>query len=108
LPDTPTGLADKFDESFARPLLDSLPCSLAARLGAIGKRHPPEEIRGLVVDLCTLREWRVEELSALLRRNPEVVRQSYLRPLMRDGLLTMTNPLEPNDPQQAYRAVERN
>ena len=108
LPDTPTGLAGKFDEASARPLLDSLPGSLAARLGAIGKRHPPEEIRGLVVDLCTLREWRVEELSALLHRNPEVVRQSYLRPLMREGLLTMTNPLEPNDPQQAYRAVERN
>jgi ATP-dependent DNA helicase RecG len=106
--DKPTGLTGKFDEALARPLLDSLPGSLAARLGAIGKRHPPAEIRGLVVDLCTLREWRVEELSALLRRNPEVVRQSYLRPLMRDGLLTMTNPLEPNDPQQAYRAVERN
>ncbi|MDP2880445.1 MAG: ATP-binding protein [Azonexus sp.] len=106
--DTPTGLAGKFDEDLVRPLLDSLPGSLAARLGAIGKRHPPEEIRSLVVDLCTLREWRVEELSALLRRNPEVVRQSYLRPLMRDGLLTMTKPLEPNNPQQAYRALERN
>jgi ATP-dependent DNA helicase RecG len=42
----------------------------------------------------------------VLRRNPEVVRQSYLRPLMREGRLAMTNPQEPNDPQQAYRAVE--
>jgi ATP-dependent DNA helicase RecG len=105
LPDTPTGSTTMFDETLAHPLLDSLPGSLAARLGAIGKRHPPEEIRRLVVDLCTLQAWRVEELSALLRRNPEVVRQNYLRPLMRDGLLSMTNPLEPNNPQQAYRAT---
>ena len=42
----------------------------------------------------------------VLRRNPEVVRQNYLRPLMRDGRLAMTNPDEPNDPQQAYRVVE--
>ena len=66
--------------------------------------HPPQEIRDLVVELFTLRDWRVDELSVVLRRNPEVVRQNDLRPLMRDGRLAMTNPDEPNDPQQAYRA----
>ncbi len=86
-------------------LLDALPGSLAARLGAIGQRHPPQEIQDLVVALCSLRAWPVEELALVLRRNPEVVRQNYLRPLMRDGRLVMTRPAEPNDPQQAYRAV---
>ena len=33
------------------------------------------------------------------------VRNNYLRPLMRDERLAMTNPNEPSDPQQAYRAV---
>lgn len=89
-------------------LLDGLPGSLAARLGAIGQRHPPQEIQDLVVNLCTLRDWPVDELAVILRRNPEVVRQNYLRPLMRDGRLTMTNPQEPNDPQQAYRAIFQN
>ncbi len=86
-------------------LLDALPGSLAARLGAIGQRRPPQEIQDLVVALCGLRDWPVNELALVLRRNPEVVRQNYLRPLMRDGRLVMTNPEEPNDPQQAYRAV---
>jgi ATP-dependent DNA helicase RecG len=86
-------------------LLDELPGSLAARLGGLGQRHPPQEIQNLIVDLCSLRDWSVSELALLLRRNPEGVRQSYLRPLMRDGRLAMTNPEEPNDPQQAYRAV---
>ena len=81
-----------------------LPGSLAERLGAIGQRHPPQEIQSLVVELCTLRDWRADELSLVLRRNPEVVRQNYLRPLMREGRLVMTRPEEPNDPQQAYRA----
>jgi ATP-dependent DNA helicase RecG len=89
-------------------LLDELPGSLAARLGAIGQRHPPQEIQDLVVNLCTLRDWPVDELALILRRNPEVVRQNYLRPLMREGRLTMTNPREPNDPQQAYRATLQN
>jgi ATP-dependent DNA helicase RecG len=86
-------------------LLDDLPGSLAARLGAIGQRHPPQEIQDVVVALCSLRDWPVDELALVLRRNPEVVRQNYLRPLMRDGRLVMTRPEEPNDPQQAYRAV---
>jgi ATP-dependent DNA helicase RecG len=86
-------------------LLDELPGSLAARLGGLGQRHQPQEIQNLIVDLCSLRDWSVSELALLLRRNPEGVRQSYLRPLMRDGRLAMTNPEEPNDPQQAYRAV---
>lgn len=86
-------------------LLDHLPGSLAARLGAIGKRHPPQDIQDLVVALCALRDWQVSELALVLRRNPEVVRQNYLRPLMRHGRLAMTRPDEPNDPLQAYRTT---
>jgi len=36
------------------------------------------------------------------------MRRSKLRTLMRDCLISMTTPLEPNDPQQTYRAVEKN
>ena len=109
----PTGLLSdpqelEFDETHRRELLNGLPGELAAKVGAIGQRHPPEEVRILVIDLCQFRAWRTEELSNLLRRKPETIRQHYLRPLMREGRLTMTNPQEPNDPQQAYRAVELN
>jgi ATP-dependent DNA helicase RecG len=99
-----SGRAGLNDEA-RRVLLDDLPGSLAARLGAVGQRHPPQEIQDIVVELCALRAWGAEELSLVLRRNPEVVRQNYLRPLMREGRITMTRPEEPNDPQQAYRAV---
>lgn len=95
----------RFDESARRALLNGIPGELAAQVGAIGQRHPPEEVRLIVEEVCRLRAWRAEELATLLRRNPETVRQNYLRPLMRDGRLVMTHPEEPNDPQQAYRAV---
>ncbi len=95
----------RLDDEARRILLDDLPGSLAARLGAIGLRHPPQEIQNIVVDLCVLRAWRADELSLVLRRNPEVVRQNYLRPLMREGRIAMTRPEEPNSPQQSYRAT---
>lgn len=100
--------ANAENEAARTSLLDGLPGSLAARLGSIGRRHPPQETQDLVVALCRLRAWRVDELALVLQRNPEVVRQNYLRPLMRDGRLAMTRPEEPNDPQQAYRATEGN
>jgi ATP-dependent DNA helicase RecG len=86
-------------------LLDGISGTLAAKVGALGQRHPPQAVRDVVFALCQVRAWRADELSTVLRRNPEVVRQNYLRPLMREGRLTMTHPQEPNDPQQAYRAV---
>ncbi len=97
--------ADKHDEALRSQLLDGITGTLAAKVGAVGKRHPPHEVQDVVVALCQVRAWSADELSTVLRRNPEVVRQSYLRPLMREGRLAMTNPQEPNDPQQAYRAV---
>ena len=87
-------------------LLDELPGQLAARVGALGKRHPPEQVRDLVVALCQARAWKAEELAVLLSRNPETLRQNYLRPLLAQHRLVMTLPDTPNSPQQAYRAAD--
>jgi ATP-dependent DNA helicase RecG len=88
-----------------KALLNELPGALAARIGAIGQRHPPGEVCDAIVEVCRLRDWRAEELATLLQRHSRYVRNNYLRPLMRDGRLAMANPNEPSDPQQAYRAV---
>lgn len=99
-------LAEKYDEAQRSKLLGGIFGTLAAKVGVVGKRHPPHEVTDVVVALCQVRAWSAAELSTVLRRTPEVVRQSYLRPLMREGRITMTNPQEPNDPQLAYWAVE--
>lgn len=97
-------LADEQDAQ-RKALLNELPGALAAKIGAIGQRHPPGEVCDAIVEVCRLRDWRAEELATLLQRHSRYVRNNYLRPLMRDGRLAMTNPNEPSDPQQAYRAV---
>jgi ATP-dependent DNA helicase RecG len=93
------------EENRRKALLDELPGALAAKIGAIGQRNPPGEVRDVIVEICRQRAWQADELAVLVRRHPRYVRNNYLRPLMRDGRLVMTNPVEPNDPQQAYRAV---
>jgi ATP-dependent DNA helicase RecG len=95
---------DHLDDPRRQALLNELPGGLAARVGAIGRRHPPQEVKDLVVSLCEIRAWRAEELAALLGRKPETVRQDYLRALLRAGRIAMTRPDKPNDPDQAYRA----
>ena len=105
-PKTLSSNPDSASEAVRRSLLNELPGELAARVGSIGQRHPPEEVRELVVSLCRQRSYRAEELAILLIRNVETVRQSYLRPLLRADRIIMTRPDVPNDPEQAYRAVE--
>lgn len=95
------------EETARRALLAELPGDLAARVGALGRRSIPDEAQAVIVEVCRLRAWRPEELALLLQRNARHVR-TYLRPLTRDGRLMMTNPGEPNDPQQAYRTIEGN
>ena len=98
------GLSSKSDEE-RNALLDEIPGQLAARIGSIGRRHPPELVRELVVELCNVRAWRAEELALLLSRKPETIRQDYLRPLLAQKRIAMTLPDTPHSPQQAYRRV---
>ena len=104
LDDLPTNPTPE-EETARRALLAELPGDLVARVGALGRRSTPEEAQAVVVEVCRLRAWQAEELALLLHRNSRHVRNTYLRPLMRDGRLVMTNPDETNDPQQAYRAA---
>ena len=47
----------------------------------------------------------MDELSLLLQRNPESIRQNYLRPLLAQKRIGMTLPDTPRSPQQAYRSI---
>lgn len=108
LSSNPRPLSSKLqDDKRRRDMLNELPGELAARVGAIGQRQPPRVVQNLVVELCRQRAFRAEELAVLLARNPETVRQNYLRPLLREHRLSMTRPDVPNDPEQAYIARER-
>jgi ATP-dependent DNA helicase RecG len=87
-------------------LLAELPGELAARVGALGRRSPPDAVREVVLELLHLRPWRLEELGQILQRNPEYIRHRYVQPLLEARRIRMTRPDVPNDPEQAYRAME--
>ena len=103
----PASLSSKPDPA-RMALLDELPGQLAARIGALGQRHPPERVRDLVVELCQRRPWRADELALLLQRNPQSIRQNYLRPLLAQRRIAMNLPDTPSSPQQAYRSCQDN
>jgi ATP-dependent DNA helicase RecG len=109
LPRDPGSLDTDEDERKAgvrQTLLASLSGELGARIGALGRRSPPDMVRGVIRDLLRQRAWRLEELGQLLQRNPEYIRQTYVQPLLEAGRIHMTRPEVPNDPEQAYRAGE--
>ena len=87
-------------------LLAVLSGEVDARIGALGRRSPPDAVRGVILELLRQRDWRLEELGQLLQRNPEDIRQTYVQPLLEAGRIHMTRPDVPNDPEQAYRAGE--
>ena len=102
----PAALSSQPDADSQRDaLLATLPGTLAARVGSLGLRARPDDVRAAVLELCTLHPWRAEDLAILLRRNAEYVRQNHLRPLMRSGQLEQVYPTEPKHPAQAYRAA---
>ncbi|MES2832417.1 MAG: ATP-binding protein [Pseudomonadota bacterium] len=93
------------DEVSRRALLALIPENLVARVDALGRRSSPDEAKQLIWDICFLGAWRAEELAILLRRNSRHVRNNYIRPLLREKKLEMTNIEGPNDPLQTYRSV---
>lgn len=103
-----SGELDQTRQDARRALLTTLPGELAARIGALGRRSLPDDVRAVVLDLLRHQAWKLEELGTLLQRNPEYIRQKYVQPLYQAGQITMTRPEEPNDPQQAYRAAGAN
>lgn len=90
------------------PNLAGLPPHLAAQVTPLGQRSPSTAMRAAILALCSYKAWKTDELAFVLGRRADTIRQDYLRPMQREGLLEHTLPDEPNHPQQAYRAVKNN
>ena len=102
LDSNPQALEEVLVQERRKAMLSELPQEVIAKIQTLGQRNKPEEIQALILSLCNLHPWKAEEIAILLNRNIETVRQKYLRPLKRKGLIVMTRPEVPNDPEQAY------
>jgi len=83
--------------------LDGFSPNVLAEIQALGLRSPPFEVQSVIVHLCSVRPFTADELALILKRNKKWVKNSYLTPLIRDGILEYTLPDYPNHPDQAYR-----
>lgn len=105
LPEDPPAVSAMRREERRDGLLEKVPDDINSRIRQIGERVNPEQLKALLSDLLAIRPWRLQDLGILLARNPEYLRQEYLRPLVLAGLAEMTLPTEPNHPEQLYRAA---
>jgi len=76
-----------------------------ARPIALTRRATTAEIRKVILSLCRGRYLTVEQLADLLARNAQGLRNRYLMPMNKDGVLILKHPFAPNRPDQAYTAA---
>lgn len=62
-------------------------------------------VREIILKLCAGRYLSLAELSELLNRKSNGLRNVYLSPLVREGLLTRRFPNDANHPRQAYQTA---
>lgn len=81
-----------------------LPQELSILADALGPRASPDEVKGVIRQLCAGRSLRAEEIAKILHREKAYITRTYLGPMVRDGELRHRFPDQPAHPQQAYEA----
>lgn len=64
-----------------------------------------ELMKSVILNVCQGHYISVAALGQILSRNPNALRQQYLKPLVEQGELRLAFPQYKNDPKQGYRAV---
>jgi AraC-like DNA-binding protein len=83
--------------------------TMAAAGRACGASRPnsrlkPPEMRKIILANCQKAFLTAAKLGELLHRNPDGLRNRFLKPMMDEGLLQRKYPDEPSRPDQAYTA----
>lgn len=98
-----------------RPFVDNieqLASSKLHELEAVAKlprdkqRVDRERMRSVICQLCLGQYVTLGVLASLVNRNPKSFQAQYLSPMVKERILNMAFPTKPNDPRQAYTAVD--
>lgn len=68
-------------------------------------RANKELVRSIILNLCSVRYLTLRTLSDLLQRKPDSLRNHYINPMLKEGLIVLRYPNNPNHPQQGYKTV---
>lgn len=85
--------------------LQELPADLQRRLETLPGWLTRQDLRTLILRLCSLRAWTAEELARLVQRRQDYLVREHFSPMVEDGLLSRTR-RSPNDPLQEYEAAD--
>ncbi|MFZ3208677.1 MAG: RNA-binding domain-containing protein [Geobacteraceae bacterium] len=77
-----------------------------ARKVSTRERSSIKDVRDTILSLCQERYLTAEQISRLLKRNVNGLRNRYLSPMVGEKLLTLRHPEAANRPDQAYTATE--
>jgi hypothetical protein len=64
----------------------------------------PSQLRDIILRLCSGRYLSAHRLSELTQRSQQGLLSRYIPPMIRERLLALRYPDEPNHPNQAYTA----
>lgn len=82
-----------------------LPAPVRAALDRLGLRPRKERLRGVLVDLCSLRPYTAAELGELVGVRADKLVERHLSPMVGEGTLEWLYPDTPTHRDQAYRAT---
>ena len=71
----------------------------------IYKRIPRRVMESFILELCSVCYLSLEKMSQLLQRDPQKLRDNFITPLCRQGMLERKYP-EPNHPKQEYKTSD--
>ncbi len=100
------GLSDQLNPSqnhTTDKLAEALPSTLQAEIDELGERATSQEVQELIRTLCAWKALRPVEIAHLLGRNQRNIRDRFLTPMVRDGVLHYVFPSNPSHPRQAYK-----
>lgn len=85
-------------------LLSELPDELKGKIENVGKRILKEDLNQIIIDLCSIRPYSIEELTVLMNRNPKSFKNFNIKALLESKRLFYWIPEMLRHPQQKYVA----
>jgi ATP-dependent DNA helicase RecG len=88
-------------------LLKEIDVQLIEKFNSIKqKERDQDKILSIVLEICSLREYNLPELSAILKRDENWISRKYIKPLLDKGKLEYKYPDMINHPHQAYKTAD--
>ena len=88
-------------------LVHQYPQEIQNLIAQLGKRSANRDsIINVIKELCSWKQMKISELSAVLGRTDKYLLREFITPLRESGELEYTIPDMPNHPEQAYKTVK--